>query len=195
MNTPSTPTEDLLELLDSWLPLSVNFRNQLRAAMQLKQVSPRQQLCHPDQHITSAWYNIDCTIYVHQALPHGLEEIIAIYLPGQILTDPHSFLQNKPSRQRITVLEGNQLLAISKQHFKNLRCLPETPLLLEHYLLQQQQQNDWRLNLLALNDQEKVATFAQHYPINHLPGHICASYLRMTQAHFSTLKAQYNRHR
>ncbi len=194
-NQPPKPIEDLLALLDSWLPLSPSFRNELSQTLTIQNVHPKQHLSQPGQHISLAWYSVDCILTAQQPLANGLEEAVAIYLPNTIFTDIHSFLQNSPTQQRLTLLEGSQLLAISKQRFQNLRSLPETTLLLEHYLLEQRQQDLWRLNLLAMKDNEKVATFAQRFPINHLPANISASYLRIDPSRFSRLRAQYNKSR
>lgn len=191
---PNTPhIQSLLQLLHSWYPLSKSFRTHIEGAMQQQAVKPKQQLFHYGAHVFSAWYSVDCWISQHHMLDSGLEEIIHFFRPGEIFTDLPSFLRGETTRSRAGIIEGSTLLSISRQQFSQLKPYPETAELLLEYMLQQEQKDLWRISMLALHEKEKVAMFAKSYPINHLPGNLCASFLRMSASHFSLAKNSYNR--
>lgn len=195
MITNENAVNELLSLLHSWHPISSHFRMELTRLLDHQQVKPKQQLCNYGNHVSNTWYSVDCWIVAFQYLPLGIEEVANIYSPGSIITEPHSFLQKSPSKQRISILEGRSVLFINKAGFNQLRNLSETSFLLEHSLLEEQLYNHWRMDILAMKDSDKVHAFAQKYPLTEIPGNIAASFLRMTQAHYSTTKSQYIRNK
>lgn len=185
--------QSLVDLLNSWQPLSQGFRITIKSAMQALQVHPKQQLFSPGSHLQYAWYSIDCWIAAHRIMEEGKEEVSAFHRPNSIFTDIGSFLKGETSHQKLVVINGTNLLKIDRQHFNLLRLHPETPLLLEHYLLDQQYHDQWRLDLMSLSDKKKFNSFAVVYPVNELPGKLCASFLRMTPSRYSAAKKLYNR--
>lgn len=193
MITNENAINELLSLLYSRHPISSNFRMELTQLLDHQQVKPKQQLCNYGNHVTNIWYSVDCWIVAFQYFPFTNEEVIAIYPPSSIFTEPQSFLLQKPSEQRLMVLEGKHLLYISRSAFTSLGKLPETQHLLVHSLLLGHQESQWRISLMAMNNIQKVDEFAKRYPINQLPGTIVASFLRMTQSSYSSERAKYNR--
>ena len=193
MNHFTKDIETLLSILHHWHPISSSFRTLLSRHLRHQYVRPKQELSQEGAHVNQIWYSIDCWTIAYHTLDNGEEEVISIYPPQSIFTEPHSFLQHQASKQRLMILEGNALLYISRDAFRQLHELPETQHLLIHSLLLDYQETQWRFNLMAMNERDKIKAFASRYPINRLPGNIAASFLRMTQAHYSTEKANYNR--
>lgn len=183
----------LLKLLQSWIPLSNTFKKAIHQCMQLQKVTPKKELHQLDTQQHYAWYSIDCWIAEYQTLPIGKEEVYAIYPPKQVFTEISSFLQQTTTKHKFIIISGRKLLCIDRSHFLQLRNFPETPLLLEHYLLQHNERDNWRLELMTYSDYEKVKHFAERYPINQLPAKISASYLRMTPSRFSGARLRLNR--
>ncbi|MFN0256768.1 hypothetical protein E6A44_014355 [Pedobacter ureilyticus] len=161
--------------------------------MQLQLVSARQQLNTSGRHLLHAWYSVDCWVTEQRLTEAGKSEVSAIYGPNTIFTDINSFLKGETSHKQLIVIHGSTLLKIDRQQFNLLRAYPETPLLLEHYLLLKQASDQWRLDLLALPDYQKFNRFASSYPVGQLPGILCASFLRMTPSRYSAAKKLYNR--
>lgn len=195
MNEIELHLHSLLALLSNWTELSTSFRRELSESMELQQVYPKQQLNYSGRHLNHAWFSIDCWVAAHRISEGGRAEVSAIYPPISIFTDISSFLRGETSHQQLAVISGRKLLRIDRQHFNLMRSHSETALLLEHYLLDQQHHNQWRLDLMSLSDTQKFNSFAAVYPTNHLPGNICASFLRMTPSRYSAVKTLYNRHR
>lgn len=193
MNHYDKHIQELLKLLNSWHPISASLREELRNVMKLETVTHKQQLSHEGSYINKAWYSIDCSIASYQTSLSGSEEVIAIYRPTEIFTDLFSFLEQKPTKQRLVVIDGTQLLYIGRKDFNLLRSYMQTSLLLEHYLLTQRQNDHWRMELFSLSDKQKVSRFAERYPINNLPANISASYLKMDPSRFSKLRGELNR--
>lgn len=194
MEPQQTHIQSLTHLLGIWTPLSSDFKEDLEHYLQFQQVKAKQQLISVGIHLHSAWYSIDCWASAIRILPNGREEVTAIYAPNEIFTDIGSFLQGHPCQYQLDIINGSALLKIDRTHFNQLRSHHETATLLEHFLVLQQEKNEWRTDLLALPDQQKFDRFAKKYPIHQLPGKLCASYLRMTPSRYSTAKTQYNRH-
>lgn len=193
MNRYNNQINLLLALLNTWFPISQSFKQELTKKMQLQPVKAKQLLNFSGKHINHAWFNVDCWIIEQRITETGKEEISAIYGPNTIVTDITSFLKGETSHRQLIVINGSTLLKIDRKHFNLLRSYPETPLLLEHYLLLKQASEQWRLDLMLLPDNQKFNLFAAHYPINQLPGKLCASFLRMTPSRYSAAKKLYNR--
>ncbi|MFN0293481.1 Crp/Fnr family transcriptional regulator [Pedobacter helvus] len=193
MEPQQTHLQSLTYLLGIWTPLSSNFKEDLKRYLQLQHVKPKQQLISIGIHLNNAWYSMDCWACAIHILPNGREEVTAIYAPNEIFTDIGSFLQGQLCQHQLDIIHGSMLLKIDRTHFNQLRSHHETATLLEHFLVLQQEKNQWRTDLLVLPDQQKFDQFAKYYPIHQLPGKICASYLRMTPSRYSAAKTQFNR--
>lgn len=193
METLNPNLQSLLALLHSWHPLSQGFRTELSKAIQPYSVQPKQTLYHYGIHLHAAWYSIDCWIAKHRIPENGNEEVSQFFQPGEILTDLTSFLKGQTTQTRATILEGSTLLHLSRPQFDRLKAHPETQALLQEYMLGQKHKEHWRMDLLGLNDQQKIHQFAQRYPINRLPASTIASFLRIPPSRFSILRGSYNR--
>lgn len=183
---------ELIELLGSWLSLSTQFKAALHSCMELQKVKAKKELTILSKDIHYAWFSIDCWIAEYRTLTTGKEEVYAIYGPKQIFTDINSFLTESESNHKFMIISGTRLLSIERSNFLFLRSFPETPLLLEHYMLQQWELDKWHSELMTYSDHEKAIHFAQKYPINLLPNIISASFLRMTPSRFSAERTKYN---
>lgn len=183
----------LLAKLSVWVPLSARFRAELLQNLKFQQVREKQYLSSIGGHVNAAYYSADCWVSESRILKSGKQEVISLFRPGDLFTDLDSFLGGHTSQHLLRVISGTVLLSIDKKTFNRLRYHRETSILLEHCLLQQRQDDLWRLELLGLSDKEKTETYANRFPINFLPAHLSASYLRMTPSHFSKERANYNR--
>lgn len=192
MNGYHDPFHHLLTLLSSWTSLSPQFRRELNKSLALQHVNAKQELIAIGKHLQQAWYSVDCWVAEFRITEDGREEVSAIHSPNTIFTDINSFLTGDTSHQSFTVINGTQLISIKKQQFNQLRIYPETPLLLERYFLAQHQTDQWRLDLMYLSDRQKFNRFAAKYPVNQLPGKLCASFLRMTPSRYSAAKKFHN---
>jgi len=193
MELQNRDIDELLTLLGSWTLLSSKFKKALHLHMEPQKATPKRELDILSRDTGYAWFSIDCWVAEYQVLFSGKEEVYAIYGPKQIFTDINSFLKASASNHRFLVISGSRLLAIERHNFSHLRSFRETGVLLEHYLLQQREKDNWRLELMSYPDHGKVEFFATKYPINGLPNKISASFLRMTPSRFSAERSKYNR--
>jgi|GEM_PF-4899530 len=184
---------ELIDLLNSWLPLSNGLKQALHGCMELQKVRARKELTILSKDIHYAWFSIDCWIAEYRTLTSGKVEVYAIHGPKQIFTDINSFLEETDSNHKFMIISGTRLLSIERANFNNLRSFEETPLLLEHYLLEQRKLDSWHSEVMTYSDHEKVRHYAAKYPINLLPNIVGASFLRMTASRFSAERTRYNR--
>jgi hypothetical protein len=183
----------LLDVLYSWVPLSASFRIALKGIIYSQRVQVRTILLEPPAHSLKVWFNVDCFIAAYAYDEGGQEHVERIYMPNHLFTDLFSFFQNKPSRLKFIVIEGEEMLFIKSEDFKLLKTFAETTDIVQYAMLKEHELETWRTWIMTLNDCEKVHQFSLHYPIHLLPNHICASFLQMTPSRFSAEKARLTR--
>lgn len=193
MAAPNPPLDALFDRLQKLSPLSLTLLTALTRQIVIQQVKAKQELCSMGIHCSSIWYSVDSWVVDLSQLSIGKEEVSALYGPGDIFTDLKSILQIEPSHKRAVVITGTTLLRICRADLIPLQPELSSTNLLAKYMLELRERDHWRMELLSLSDQAKVDAFAKRYPLNHLPGYICASYLRMTPSRFSKAKTLYNR--
>ena len=193
MEEKASYINELLILLSTNVPLTPKFERALTKSLEFQAVKAKKEVPNFSKDNRYAWYSVDCWIAEYRNLQNGKQEVYAIYGPKHIFTDINSFLKNTTSNHKFIVISGTSLLSIARTNFHQLRKFPETPLLLEHYMLKQWELDLWRSELMTYSDREKVNHYAQKYPINLLPNNISASFLRMTPSRFSAARATYNR--
>lgn len=183
----------LLDVLYSWVPLTVSFRTALKALLRSQRVGTRAILLNPPDHALKGWFSVNCFIVAYAYDEGGNQHVERIYMPDDVFTDLFSFFQNKPARLKFVVIQGEEMLFIKKEDFKLLRAYAETVDLVQHVMLKEHALESWRAWIMTLKDDHKVHQFSLHYPINLLPNHVCASFLQMTPSRFSAEKARFNR--
>lgn len=182
-------TNRLLEVLNSWVPLSVSFRLALKEKIGIQPVAARQVILDPPEHVKGAWFSLDCFIVGYGPNNMGDVSVSRIYQPNHIFTDLPSFFQHKPSHLKLVIVDGSELLYFKKEDFDGFKEFTETFDLVQHLMFLEQEIEAWRGWLMTLRDGQKVREFGLRYPIYLLPNHICASFLQMTASRFSAEKA------
>ena len=183
----------LLDLLYSWVPLSASFRLAIKPMLQLQHVQARTILLDPPSHALKVWFSVDCFVAAYAYDEGGQEHVERIYMPNNLFTDLFSFFQSKPSRLKLVVIEGEEMLFIKWEDFKLLKTFAETADIVQYGMLKEHELESWRAWVMTLTDSQKVYQFSLHYPIHLLPNHICASFLQMTASRFSAEKARLTR--
>jgi len=183
----------LLDLLDSWVPLSISFRIKLKELLHIQKESSKAILLSPPDHATKAWFCVNIYVAGYTYNESGDLNVVRIYKPNDVFTDLPSFFQDKPAKLKLIVIQGEELLYFKKEDFYILKSFPETFDLVQHVMIMEQDLEAWRVWIMTLKDGQKIQQFSQHYPINLLPNHICASFLQMTPSRYSAEKALYNR--
>jgi hypothetical protein len=186
-------TNRMLDVLYKWVPLSASFRIALRDLMNLQQESPKAILLNPPDHAVKAWFSVNCYVAAYTFDADGGQHVVRIYMPDDAFTDLFSFFQDKPSRLRLVVIQGEELLYLKKEDFNSLRLFPETFDLVQYVMLMEQELEAWRVWIMTLKAEQKVQQFSLRYPMYLLPNHICASFLQMTAAKYCVEKALCNR--
>lgn len=193
MTSPHPHLQELFERLRRWSPLPLDLRLGLGRHVVTETVRAKQELCSLGIHCSSIWYSVDCWLANIEQLSTGNEEVSALYGPGEIFTDLKSLLRGEASSKSTIVISGTSLLHICRAQLVKMQPALSNTMLVANYMIELREQDHWRMELLSLGDQAKVDRFAERYPLNLLPGHICASYLRMTPSRFSMAKTRYNR--
>ncbi|PYF74568.1 hypothetical protein B0O44_10313 [Pedobacter nutrimenti] len=183
----------LLDVLYNWVPFSVSFRVALKELLFIQQENPKAVFLDPPDYAIRAWFSANCFIAGYAYNESGNLNVVRIYMPNDIFTDLTSFFQNKPTKLKLVVIKGEDLLYIKKEDFNSLKPFPETFDLVQFVMLMEQEIEAWRVWIMTLKDEQKVQHFAQRYPINLLPNHIGASFLQMTPSRYCAEKAVYNR--
>jgi CRP-like cAMP-binding protein len=120
------------------------------------------------------------------------ETTIFFALPGSIILDLHSYLQNKPCRESIQALEYTELEIISKNDLYflyngNWKWQQVGRLLLEFYFITTEER---AINLQCLTASELYEKFIVEYPevIKTVPLNYIASYLGITPETLSRVR-------
>jgi hypothetical protein len=183
----------LLDILYSWVPLSASFRIALKGLIYSQRVQAKTILLEPPAHALKGWFSVDCFIAAYAYDGGGQEHVERIYLPNDLFTDLFSFFQNKPSRLKLIVIEGEEMLFIKLEDFRLLKTFTEMVEIVQYAMLKEHELESWRAWVMTLNDRQKVYQFSLHYPVHLLPNHICASFLQMTPSRFSAEKGRLTR--
>lgn len=181
----------LLDQLYGWVPLSVSFRLALRELIKLQREFPKSIIIDSSQHAKRMWYSLDSFVVGYDYTRGNGQKVTRIYLPGDVFTDLSSFFQNKPAKLKLVILQGGDLLYVTRADFNGLRQYAEGFDLIQHLMLLEQELESWRGWIMTLRDEQKVAEFNQRYPMYLLPNHICASFLQMTPSRYSAVKANF----
>lgn len=183
----------LLDILYHWVPITASFRNSLVALLHQQQEKPKAILLNQVAHANKIWFSINCYVAAYTYNQSGEMQVARIYMPNNLFTDLPSFLQDKPAKLKLVVIQGTELLYIKKEDFSRLKQFPETFDLVQHVMFMEQEIETWRVWIMTLKDEQKVQQFSLCYPMNLLPNHICASFLQMTPAKYCIEKAACNR--
>lgn len=186
-------TNRLLEVLSSWVPLSVSFRVALKEKISIHVVAPKRIILDPPEHVKGAWFSLDCFVVGYGLDKAGEVSVSRIYKPNHIFTDLPSFFQHKPSKLKLVIIDGEELLYFKKEDFDGFKIFPETFDLVQYLMFLEQEVEAWRGWLMTLRDEHKVLEFSFRYPIYLLPNNVCASFLQMTASRFSAEKANLGR--
>ncbi|MVM38569.1 cyclic nucleotide-binding domain-containing protein [Spirosoma sp. HMF3257] len=124
----------------------------------------------------------------------GTEHIIQFALEGWWTSDLYSYLTSEPSGYTIEALEDSELLLLE---LKNMERMVEVVPKMERYLrilLQNNYIATHRRIVLSLSQsaEEKYTEFLQRYPeiVQRVPQHMIASYLGITPAFLSRIRAR-----
>jgi len=182
---------ELIDALDSMVPVHGPFRRDLAPMIREQKYTIRQPLLIPPAYAQLAWYTVDVVVIATEMDDDGQENVVRIILPGQIFTDLFSFFKHKPSRTKFTPITEGNLLVIRKPDYKMLEIYQETQELVRHIMLMEKEAEAARSHLMSQRPKEKFALFTRNYPFADLPNKYCASYLKLDEADYSRLKADY----
>lgn len=181
----------LLEDLHAMFPLSEPFKRDITPMMREKRYKSK-PLQYIDKAATKAWQLLEGTLIAMTYNETGKLVVVKIYKQRQIVCDLSSFFGDKPTTLHILAVGKVKVLELRKEDFLKLEKYAETHKLAQHIMMQEEQTEARRANMIALTAEDRVSVFAKNYAINSLPNLYCAMFLGLDVEEFTTLKAQLN---
>lgn len=172
----------LLNYLNSRLPISEEFRKDLRLILKLRTIKKNTVLISINKKAKKAWWLITGHVSASTINANGQETVTRIHQPEQIFTAFHSFFEDVLTIHKIKAITAIKVLEIKKEDFLNLKKKhPEVMDLATLIILQNTRTEIERGDLIALPINEKVGAFCKTYPIQNIPNTAGASFLQMPE--------------
>lgn len=125
---------------------------------------------------------------------HGDEQTIDLAFEGEWRTAIHSFINQSPGQERLVSVEPGQLLAIERKDFLRLaQKVPEFEAIYQRILGAAYTDSQRRIQtLMGMDALERLRWLLTQHPLifTRLPNKLIASYLGLSQATLSRLKAK-----
>ncbi|MEO6521351.1 MAG: hypothetical protein ABIN91_06735 [Mucilaginibacter sp.] len=183
---------ELLEVLSLMFPVSPGFRVDFSKLPATQYCRIKEVILLPPAYARYAWYSVNVWLMASLIDEQGADRVVRFYGPGQIFTDPLSFFKAKPSGLKLSALTPGLLLSMRRNGVVELKKYPETHELVTNILLLEQQTEAWRSRVMGLHDKDKLAAFAEAYPLHKIPSKYAASFLNMGTANYCRERAAYN---
>lgn len=194
MKRTTALVDRLLDALNNMVPIPISFRFALSPLMEHLDYTHKHELLKPGVHAMFAWFILSGLVVGMEVDELGNESVTRIYVSGDIFSDLPSFLDGKLSNLRLVIIGSAELLYIKRSDYKTvMEEFAVTHKLVRFIQFREQAIERERTLMMSMGDENKFAWFTRRYPIDLLPNVIGSSFLKMTEPHYSTLKAAYNK--
>lgn len=172
-----------MKLLEEKTKLSSGFMKALEAKLQLELYKPH-QILNAAGHIENRLYFMEAgfarSYYYDQ---HGQQHIFKFWDKGNILFSFEGYYK-VPSHYYIEIMAESQVITMSYASLYELESVfPETSLLIKTLLLQYQEEEFQRQQLISLPAEERYIFIRKNYNslFSKVPSKMIASYLHMSR--------------
>lgn len=171
----------LLNDLNDMFPLSADFWEAVPPMLTEKRKKSGYIFLKPGTIAVKAWQLLTGFIVMFKEDEEGIESVVRIYYPRQIVTDLKSFFDSAPVTAKFIAIGDVSVLEIKKASVFKLAKYPELNKLVQHISFLDISAAESLTQKLRLPERARVKSFFEEYPVHGLPCQYCASLLNLSE--------------